>query len=172
MRTFSTAFISSIFYSNRLQSQLQKIRYLSGGFMHSVDNNNIISNVISNSTLSSSDFQKYSPTVYKKLGLTDLNNISESTLNRAQNLYIPIFLYFNKLLTSSKSNKPLFIGISAPQGCGKTTLTDIIKELFKVENKKCVVMSLDDFYLTGKDQDALAASTSNPLLQYRGNGTP
>lgn len=66
--------------------------------------------------------------------------------------------------------RPLIIGISAPQGCGKTTLTNHIKDLFKLINKTCVVMSIDDFYLTGNKQDELAkANPSNPLLQYRGN---
>lgn len=32
-------------------------------------------------------------------------------------------------------------------------------------------MSLDDFYLLGKDQDLLAEEyKENPLLKYRGNG--
>lgn len=44
-------------------------------------------------------------------------------------------------------------------------------DLFKLEGKSCVAMSLDDFYLTGQQQDQLAkAYPKNELLRYRGNG--
>ena len=76
--------------------------------------------------------------------------------------------------------KPFLIGVSAPQGCGKTTMTDLMRKFFLFQSStvrhklvlNCIAMSLDDFYLTGKDQDELATtfSSNNPLLQYRGNG--
>ena len=37
-------------------------------------------------------------------------------------------------------------------------MTDMMRLLLAREGKKCVALSLDDFYLTGADQDALAAS--------------
>ena len=70
------------------------------------------------------------------------------------------------------SDRPgaLAIGLSAPQGCGKTTLTNMLVERFAADGLSCVVVSIDDFYLTGAEQDALAqAHPSNPLLQVRGN---
>lgn len=72
--------------------------------------------------------------------------------------------------SSSSRSKPLFLGLSAPQGCGKTTVTSLLQECFKAQGIKTIAMSLDDFYLTGRQQDELAASfPHNPLLQYRGN---
>ena len=57
------------------------------------------------------------------------------------------------------------------QGYGKTTLTDFMKSLFKAEGKNCIAISLDDFYVTGAEQETLALSSEgNPLLQFRGNG--
>eukprot|EP00752_Nemacystus_decipiens_P014822 g13195.t1 len=65
---------------------------------------------------------------------------------------------------------PLVVGISAPQGCGKTTLVSEMKRILERAGYSCVVVSIDDFYLTGAEQDALAARyPANPLLQVRGN---
>jgi hypothetical protein len=93
--------------------------------------------------------------------------------------------------SAKSSNAPFFVGMSAPQvctlfskycnfqpysaiqGCGKTTFTDLLSQMFKYCNLRCISMSLDDFYLRGEKQDALALENSgNPLLQYRGNGIP
>lgn len=75
---------------------------------------------------------------------------------------------------------PFLVGVSAPQGCGKTTMTEMMTKFFKFQKGNdenhpsinCIAMSLDDFYLKGEDQEQLATTySSNPLLQYRGNGT-
>eukprot|EP01035_Chromulina_nebulosa_P020803 gene20803-26967_t len=58
-------------------------------------------------------------------------------------------------LIECNNNKPLFVGISAPQGCGKTTLTNILSQYFSSNNKICVSMSLDDFYLTDSPVDVV-----------------
>jgi pantothenate kinase-related protein Tda10 len=43
--------------------------------------------------------------------------------------------------------------------------------MFSRDNINCLSLSLDDFYLTGNEQDNIAQNFSkNPLLQYRGNG--
>lgn len=53
---------------------------------------------------------------------------------------------------------------------GKTTLTTALHHLFKMDNKNCEILSLDDFYLTAGDQSKVAEQhPNNPLLQYRGN---
>ncbi len=79
--------------------------------------------------------------------------------DQVDNYYLPMFSYLKLLLEmkstsnaadGSAKKEPLFIGISAPQGCGKTTMTDMIRFVFADEGKKCVALSLDDFYLTGK----------------------
>ena len=80
---------------------------------------------------------------------------------RVDDYYVPVYKYFkNQLLSkSTKSsdekgkNKPHFVGISAPQGCGKTTLVEFMRDLFAIDGHQCVVMSLDDFYLTKSEQD-------------------
>ena len=62
------------------------------------------------------------------------------------------------------------MGINAPQGAGKTTLVNFCQALFKLDGLRSVVLSIDDFYLTNKEQQTLAAKhEGNPLLQYRGN---
>jgi D-glycerate 3-kinase len=99
--------------------------------------------------------------------------------NQIENYYLPMMGYLKLLLEIKSSCKvnpkePLIIGISAPQGCGKTTMTDMIRAVFAEEGKRAVALSLDDFYLTGEDQDLLAASSKtnhapNELLKLRGN---
>lgn len=62
------------------------------------------------------------------------------------------------------------LGISAPQGCGKTTLVEQLEALFNWLGRTAASMSIDDFYLTHEAQRALAAAhTDNRLLQLRGN---
>ena len=40
------------------------------------------------------------------------------------------------------------VGISAPQGCGKTTLVTSLELLFKYRALTAATISIDDFYLT------------------------
>jgi pantothenate kinase-related protein Tda10 len=84
-------------------------------------------------------------------------------------LYCPIRDFMGSL--PRELDRPLLIGISAPQGCGKTTLTNQMVKLFDEQNLRCVSMSLDDFYLTAQEQTSLAEKyRGNALLKYRGNG--
>lgn len=60
--------------------------------------------------------------------------------------------------------------MSAPQGCGKSTLVSSLQALLGVEGHDVAGVSLDDFYLTGEQQDAVAAAhPGNELLRFRGN---
>jgi D-glycerate 3-kinase len=99
--------------------------------------------------------------------------VDETLLRRrVDQYYLPIYLNLRERVKihQNEADGPHFVGISAPQGCGKTTLVDFMADLFAEEGKKCAVMSLDDFYLTHADQTALAdAHPSNPLLEFRGN---
>ena len=93
---------------------------------------------------------------------------------RVYHLYLPIYFFVREVLrrhrSAGNSSSPVAVGLSAPQGCGKTTLVDILVERFAAEGLVCAAVSYDDFYLKGADQDARAsASPSNPLLQVRGN---
>ncbi|MBA6232633.1 MULTISPECIES: kinase [unclassified Colwellia] len=67
-----------------------------------------------------------------------------------------------------KNNTPYFVGINGCQGSGKSTLTDFIAEyLIAKYQLNVVVMSLDDFYLTGDKRNKLAHDV-HPLLATRG----
>ena len=49
-------------------------------------------------------------------------------------------------------------------------MTSALQDLFQFDNKKCEILSLDDFYLTNSDQMKLSHTHGdNSLLQYRGN---
>ena len=62
------------------------------------------------------------------------------------------------------------VGISAPQGCGKSTLCEQLEALFTSTGSTAASISIDDFYLTHAGQAAVsAAHPGNPLLQMRGN---
>jgi len=91
---------------------------------------------------------------------------------RVDEYYVPIYMNLRSSMLDHREKKdtPLFVGISAPQGCGKTTLVEYMETLFAEEGYKCVTMSLDDFYLPYNAQASLAAANpSNPMLAYRGN---
>jgi D-glycerate 3-kinase len=82
--------------------------------------------------------------------------------------YLPLFFHLNHKASNSKS-KPCFIGINAPQGGGKTTLTNYLVQLFAWNGKKAVTLSIDDFYHTREKQIQIAnENPENPYLQQRG----
>ncbi|KAI9216817.1 P-loop containing nucleoside triphosphate hydrolase protein [Blastocladiella britannica] len=69
------------------------------------------------------------------------------------------------------AGRPVVIGVSGPQGSGKTTLCKSLVDIFSAEEVglPAVAMSLDDFYLPHADLMRLAAAhPSNPLLHGRG----
>jgi len=89
-------------------------------------------------------------------------------------LYVPLFGWILAQLRHRKakegSTRPLVVGISAPQGCGKTTLVTLMQKMLSSQGHSCVAASYDDFYKTGSEQEALASAyEGNPLLQHRGN---
>lgn len=67
-----------------------------------------------------------------------------------------------------KNNTPYFVGINGCQGSGKSTLTDFLAEYLTAQHPlNVVIMSLDDFYLTGEKRQQLAENI-HPLLATRG----
>ena len=44
------------------------------------------------------------------------------------------------------------IGISAPQGCGKSSLVEEMRRMLEKDGHPCAVLSIDDFYLSGAEQ--------------------
>lgn len=58
----------------------------------------------------------------------------------------------------------------SPQGCGKTTIVEQLEQLFNHLGMRAASVSIDDFYLSYPQQNALAeAHPGNALLQLRGN---
>ncbi|KAI8616032.1 P-loop containing nucleoside triphosphate hydrolase protein [Chytriomyces sp. MP71] len=78
---------------------------------------------------------------------------------------------FNEINMEQRRKGPVVIGISGPQGCGKTTLTrNLISSLKMRHNLNAICLSLDDLYLTFDDQNKLRQDNiTNPLLEFRGN---
>jgi D-glycerate 3-kinase len=64
---------------------------------------------------------------------------------------------------------PLVLGVNGPQGAGKSTLVAALVERARRRGYAAVGVSIDDFYHTRADLDALAAThPDNPLLAARG----
>lgn len=73
--------------------------------------------------------------------------------------YLPIYLWLQRQLQEHKKthpDTPLFVGMSAPQGSGKTTICEELQHLLTKEGYQGVFASLDDFYLSYDNQQALA----------------
>lgn len=78
---------------------------------------------------------------------------------RVYQYYLPIYLWLHKRLQEHKQShpdRPLFLGMSAPQGSGKTTICEELQHLLSHEGYQAVFASLDDFYLTFDAQQTLA----------------
>uniref|UniRef100_K3XYS5 Phosphoribulokinase/uridine kinase domain-containing protein n=1 Tax=Setaria italica TaxID=4555 RepID=K3XYS5_SETIT len=103
--------------------------------------------------------------------------LSEAEKARIYHFYIPVFLWCEDQVIEHRAKynegdeiPPLVIGVSAPQGSGKTTLVFALNYLFQVAGRKSTVLSIDDFYLTAKEQNELRdRNPGNALLELRGN---
>ncbi|KAG2433766.1 hypothetical protein HXX76_008127 [Chlamydomonas incerta] len=92
---------------------------------------------------------------------------------RIYHYYLPVYWWAAAQLDVHRAaghKTALVLGISAPQGCGKTTIVEQLELLFNWLGRPAASVSIDDFYLTHADQNALAAANpGNRLLQLRGN---
>ncbi|RLN37845.1 hypothetical protein BBJ28_00000475 [Nothophytophthora sp. Chile5] len=96
---------------------------------------------------------------------------------RVDDYYLPMFRWTEEIVDAAQQKRAgdaqkrcVCIGLSCPQGGGKTTASMYMQEALALMGKKCAVMSLDDVYWKREQQVALAeANPGNPLLQYRGN---
>jgi len=67
------------------------------------------------------------------------------------------------------SHRAWVLGLNGPQGCGKSTTAAALVVAAQAEGWRAVCVSIDDFYLTHDEQQAVAnAHPANPYLQYRG----
>jgi len=65
--------------------------------------------------------------------------------------------------------RPVVVGLSAPQGAGKTTVTTALCRMAGEEQLRVVGLSIDDFYLTRTEQLALSRRHfGNRFLEHRG----
>jgi len=71
-------------------------------------------------------------------------------------------------LALRKQDKPLVVGINGAQGCGKSTMAEVLAMVLKhIYGFNVATLSLDDLYLT-HDQRLKLAQEVHPLLQTRG----
>jgi D-glycerate 3-kinase len=69
--------------------------------------------------------------------------------------------------THGRKSRTILVGLSGPQGSGKTTTAARLRNALGARGLNCAVLSLDDFYLT-RAQRAQLAATVHPLLATRG----
>lgn len=100
-------------------------------------------------------------------------NLTTAQRARVYQYYLPVAMWIEGMLAEHKksgSRSALVVGISAPQGCGKSTIVECLQAVFGGRGVKSVSVSIDDFYLTRAEQVAVAeANKGNPLLELRGN---
>ncbi|KAK9815067.1 hypothetical protein WJX73_006615 [Symbiochloris irregularis] len=119
-------------------------------------------------------FKDLGDVVIENLGFGSLEQLDEVQKLRIFRYYLPVFFWCQAQLEehrhSGGSGEPLVIGMQAPQGCGKTTLVEQLEFLFEHTGSKAASVSIDDFYLTFEDQQALAKSQpGNSLVELRSN---
>lgn len=120
-------------------------------------------------------WEKLGRQLARQLGF-DHDIMDEVQRLRVYRYYLPVFFWVQQQLTQhkhkfqGKDTPPLVLGISAPQGCGKSTLVEQLEALFTWLGTAAAGVSIDDFYLTNAGQTALAAvQPDNRLLALRGN---
>ncbi|KAJ1452796.1 P-loop containing nucleoside triphosphate hydrolase protein [Pelagophyceae sp. CCMP2097] len=94
----------------------------------------------------------------------------DATDKRIEQLYLPVYFWCKAQRMKADGGKATVMGISAPQGSGKSTLVHFLKERFAADGLQCATVSYDDFYLTHAIQQRVAKNNDgNRLLELRGN---
>lgn len=102
---------------------------------------------------------------------------SQSNDIRVYQYYLPVYFWILRELdihqdavhARGHKPRPLILGFCCPQGGGKTTMTTFIETLLRHMGRTVQIASLDDFYVTNKEQRDIAGKLpDNRLLQYRG----
>ncbi len=102
----------------------------------------------------------------KEQAFLERNQLPPAYLDAAKQWFSPIV---DSIIAEYNHNKtPRIIGINGCQGSGKSTLADYLCTAVSEQlNLKTVALSLDDFYLTQSERNALARQI-HPLLATRG----
>jgi len=85
-----------------------------------------------------------------------------------------IYVQLRDLPSGSKTSFPIFVAIQGPQGSGKSSVTERVKEMLSEANEdhasyRVATLSIDDLYLPHAQLNALAsAHPDNPFLRGRG----
>ena len=85
--------------------------------------------------------------------INETATLDPALATRVYHLYLPIYFFARERVRAHKAagfTGAVTIGLSAPQGCGKTTLVDALLELFEADGLVPAAVSFDDFYLEGK----------------------
>ena len=84
-----------------------------------------------------------------------------------QNLALAVHLLDHYAGRIARSRRPYLMGLSGLQGSGKSTLARVIKAQAEARGIPTEVLSLDDFYYSRSERDALSREI-HPLLRTRG----
>jgi D-glycerate 3-kinase len=85
-----------------------------------------------------------------------------------------IFQHIYVHLPSESGTSPVFVALQGPQGSGKTSVAERVKEMLSEDNEdhapyRVATLSIDDLYLPHAQLNALAsAHPDNPFLRGRG----
>lgn len=100
-----------------------------------------------------------------KRGFITRNGLPEHYLQQASIWFDPIIETI--IEHHNGAGRTLVVGINGCQGSGKTTLADYLCTCLQLQGLKALAISIDDFYLTRKQRQALASDV-HPLLSTRG----
>ncbi|CAE7837965.1 GLYK [Symbiodinium sp. CCMP2592] len=127
----------------------------------------------------SSEWIRHGEVLAERLGPSLPGSAEEEKIaRRIYHFYLPIYYWMRQQMAEIRASRELrgdpaeaiCFGLSAPQGCGKTTMVTLLEELFRSDGLSCESLSIDDFYLPASWQEAVSELHSgNPLLQTRGN---
>jgi len=97
----------------------------------------------------------------------DKHQLPESFARTATEFYVPLARWVEQRLADWAGNEPYVLGINGAQGSGKSTLADFIREYLAVtHDRRTVILSIDDLYLTRVERQALAKDV-HPMLATR-----
>ncbi len=88
--------------------------------------------------------------------------------DRLDHLYAPVATWIDSIL-EREARRPIVVGVSGPQGCGKSTLAAAIVGAFEATGRSAIALSIDDFYLPRAEQIAIARENpGDRTLEHRG----